>query len=215
MDKLKSRVRHYGRKQLRKANCPTQPFELMKSWLHEALEEETFEPNAMVLATVDASGQPSSRVVLLKELTVDNALTFYTNYTSKKSLDVRGNPKVAGTFWWPTCERQLRIEGIVSKIPTAQSEVYFQSRDKESKLGAHASQQSSIIESRAILDNEFETLQKNYENKDDIPRPENWGGFAITLHKIEFWQGGPHRLHDRLLYEIKADGTWDLCRLAP
>jgi pyridoxamine 5'-phosphate oxidase len=214
MDKLKSRIRHYGCKQLRKENCPEDPFELMKDWLTTALNEETFEPNAMVLATVNASGQPSARIVLLKELT-DQGLTFYTNYNSKKSRDMAANPKVAGTFWWPACERQLRIEGTVTKVSSKQSEAYFASRDKNSKLGAHVSAQSSVIESRTVLDDEFKALQKSFEHKDEIARPDHWGGFAIKLHKIEFWQGGPNRLHDRILYELSKDGVWSLCRLAP
>lgn len=124
------------------------------------------------------------------------------------------NPKVAATFWWPTCERQLRIEGEVSKVTAEQSDAYFASRDKDSKLGAYASEQSSIISSREILDTQFAALQEQYQAIDEIARPKHWGGYAIKVNKIEFWQGGPHRLHDRIVYLLDK-GSWIIKRLAP
>lgn len=197
------------------ANAPTDPFMLFEAWLKLATESDTPEPNAMCLATVDASGQPSNRFVLLKGFDTE-AFTFYTNYNSRKSTELASNPKAASTFWWPLLQRSVRIEGTISKTTSEESDEYFPTRPIGSRLGAWASAQSSPIASREALQEKKAEVEKRFEGSNDIERPPHWGGFRLVPHRIEFWAGQPSRLHDRLVYSRDApSGDWTLQRLQP
>lgn len=184
-----------------------------EKWFGEALQAEVTEPNAMNLATVNEHGRPSSRMVLLKGLEAKR-FVFYTNYQSKKGKELENNPACALTFFWPELERQVRIEGIASRVNPELSDVYFQSRPRESQIGAWASPQSVMIQNRAILEQRFQEMEKKFRDNTVLPRPHQWGGFQVEPFEIEFWQGGPGRLHDRIHY-IKVDNTWRIYRLAP
>lgn len=213
MTKLKSTVRHYGKAALKESECPPDPYTLFSRWFDEALKHEPFEPNAMTLATVNPQGHPTARIVLLKDATTEG-FTFYTNYKSSKAKDLTHSNHAACVFWWPVSERQVRLEGAVTQVSKAISDDYFQSRSRDSQIAAHASAQSQIISSRTELDEKFKVLKDTYAAQDHIPRPEYWGGYILKPTKIEFWQGGPHRLHDRICYE-KQNGVWGIYRLAP
>jgi pyridoxamine 5'-phosphate oxidase len=168
--------------------------------------------NAMTLATVDQSGKPSTRTVLLK--TVDErGFIFFTNYDSRKGRELADNPNAALTFFWPDLERQVCVAGTVTKLPTAESEAYFKSRPRGSRIGAWASRQSQPVADRAALEARWRELEKQFPN--DVPLPPNWGGFVLKPERIEFWQGRPSRLHDRLHYARQPDGAWKIERLAP
>jgi pyridoxamine 5'-phosphate oxidase len=171
------------------------------------------DPNAMTVATVDASGQQSQRIVLLKHLD-EKGFVFYTNLNSRKAQELRQNPKVSLHFPWFFLERQVKVCGTAEPLSTAVVLKYFVSRPRESQLGAWASQQSRPISSRALLMQQFESM-KNKFAKGEIPVPDFWGGFRVKPHQIEFWQGGSHRLHDRFQYTLQADGTWSIDRLEP
>lgn len=189
------------------------PMRQFHKWFEEALASEVIEPNAMTLSTVGDNGRPSARIVLLKGLE-DNRFHFYTNYQSKKGTELESNPACALTFFWPELERQVRVEGIASRVAPEKSDVYFQSRPRESQIGAWASPQSSMINDRKILEERFRNIEKRFEGNTVLPRPHQWGGFAVDPHQIEFWQGGPGRLHDRIQF-VKVDGQWQVYRLAP
>jgi len=168
--------------------------------------------NAMTLATVDNNGKPSTRTVLLK--TVDErGFVFFTNYDSRKGRELAENPNAALTFFWPDLERQVCVTGTVTKLPIAESEAYFKSRPRGSRLAAWASNQSEIVSDRAALEAKWRELEKKFPN--DVPLPPNWGGFILQPERIEFWQGRPSRLHDRFSYTRQADGAWKIERLAP
>ena len=166
----------------------------------------------MTLATAAKDGQPSARVVLLKSFD-DSGFVFYTNYLSGKGKELAENPRACLLFYWSTLWRQVRIEGDVEKISAAESEEYFQSRPLGSKLGAWASNQSEVIDRRETLEARFAELQKRFG--EDVPRPEHWGGYRLKPNSIEFWQGRENRLHDRLRYRLKEDGSWVIERLGP
>ncbi|SHM12407.1 pyridoxamine 5'-phosphate oxidase [Hymenobacter psychrotolerans] len=185
-----------------------------RRWLEEALQAQLDEPTAMTLATVSESGQPSARVVLLKGLPDDAGLLFYTNYESRKGQELAARPLAAATFFWPGLERQVRVEGRVEKAPASLSDEYFQSRPRASQVGAWASPQSQKIESRQQLEQQETAVLNRFGDQDPLPRPEHWGGYILRPHRIEFWQGRPSRLHDRIVYELEGD-TWRLSRLAP
>ena len=189
------------------------PMKQFEKWFGEALNSEVMEPNAMNLATVNAQGRPSGRVVLLKGLE-HNHFIFYTNYQSKKGQELESNPACALTFFWPELERQVRVEGLVSRVDPALSDSYFQSRPRASQMGAWASPQSSIIANRSILEQRFSDIEKKFDGQTVLPRPRQWGGYKVDPLQIEFWQGGPGRLHDRIQY-IKVDTLWKIYRLAP
>lgn len=184
-----------------------------QQWFDEALEKQVMEPNAMTLSTVSASGRPSSRIVLLKGLN-GSGLSFFTNYESRKGVELTENPHASLLFFWPELQRQVRIEGRVEKLPEEQSDAYFQSRPKGSKLGALVSPQSREIASRSILDAKLAELEKIYDNTEQVPRPAHWGGYRLVPDLVEFWQGRGSRLHDRLVYK-KQDNGWKITRLAP
>ncbi|TGL19279.1 pyridoxamine 5'-phosphate oxidase [Leptospira yanagawae] len=202
----------YERSVLSEQTAGTDPLALFSKWFTEAKEEKELEPNAMSLATVNKEGQPSVRIVLLKGL-IRNEFQFFTNYHSHKGKDILDNPKVALTFFWPKLERQIRIEGTVSKISKEESEAYFKIRPRESQIGAHTSNQSSVVSSREELESKFQFLSKEWEGK-EIPMPEFWGGYSVYPTKIEFWQGRVGRLHDRILFERKHS-SWERTRLSP
>jgi len=204
--------REYTQSGLSEENLQPDPQEQFKQWLQEAIDAELTEPNAGVLATVDSSGQPSTRVVLLKG--VDNrGFSFFTNYESRKGRELAANPRAAMTFPWLEMERQVCITGSVTKLSREESENYFKMRPRGSRLGALVSRQSEIIASRTILETRLADLDKQYPG-DDIPMPQNWGGYVLAPNAIEFWQGRPSRLHDRLLYTRAAD-SWKIQRLSP
>jgi len=183
-----------------------------KVWFQEALDANVNEPNAMVLSTVKKDGSPSSRVVLVKGIQEDG-FEFFTNYQSNKAKEIVNNSKVSLLFFWQALERQIRIEGTVAKCSEERSDEYFESRPKESKLGAWSSPQSQTIENREVLEAKVKETHEQFEGK-EINRPDFWGGYLVKPHSIEFWQGRASRLHDRLLY-TKEKENWKIERLAP
>ena len=189
------------------------PFKQFEIWFNDAMNENLLEPNAFTLATVGNEMMPSVRTVLLKYFS-EKGFVFFTNYDSKKAKQIDQNPKVAALFTWLPLERQIKIEGSVEKISKADSLKYFLSRPKGSQLGAWVSRQSEVISSRALLEQKFEEMKNKFLNK-EIPFPSFWGGYIIKPIRIEFWQGGEDRLHDRFLYEFKEDNSWEIKRLAP
>ncbi len=189
---------------------PTAQFKL---WYAQAREKGEIEPGAMTLATTTAQHEVSARLVLLKGVD-QNGFVFYTHYNSPKALCMEAVPQVALVFWWPLCQRQVRITGTASRVDEQQSDLYFQTRTKDSRLAALASQQSSEIVDRKVLIDQFEKLQDKYSASDNIPRPKSWGGYVVKPHSVEFWQGRAHRLHDRFLYK-RSEAGWEIVQLAP
>jgi len=189
------------------------PFQQFEKWFNEALTAKVLEPNAMNLATVSENGRPSSRIVLLKGFD-EQGFIFFTNYQSNKGKDLEQNPFCSLSFFWPELERQVRIEGSAGKIPTDQSDAYFNSRPRESQIGAWASPQSSVIASRIIIEERYNSIEKKFEGEKSITRPNQWGGYITKPFLIEFWQGRHSRLHDRIQYTL-VDGPWKINRLAP
>ncbi len=191
---------------------PENPVEFFDFWFSQALETQVMEPNAMTLATATKDGKPSARTVLLKYFD-DDGFVFYTNYSSRKAREIQENPNVALLFFWAELERQVRIEGIAEKVSWQQSLKYFMSRPKKSQIAAWISPQSSVVKSKNELLKKFNEAMELFKNK-KVPLPENWGGYRIKPQKIEFWQGQPGRLHDRVLYE-KIQNQWHKKLLAP
>ncbi len=194
------------------SDIDSNPLTQFSQWFEEARQAEVPEPNAMHLTTVSAQGQPSGRIVLLKGLD-ETGFVFYTNYESHKGKNLAENPLASLTFFWAELERQVRIEGKVEKVSEEESTAYFHSRPHASQLGAWASPQSQTIESREVLENNFKELEEKYE-EGKVPKPAHWGGFRLIPEQIEFWQGRPSRLHERILYQ-KEGGDWMINRLAP
>lgn len=203
----------YSRRGLDLAELDSDPLVQFQAWLREAHEAEILEPNAMVLATVDASGQPWSRTVLLKACDA-RGFVFFTNYQGAKAGHLEANPRAALTFWWGGLERQVNISGRISKTSAEESELYFASRPLASQLGAWASPQSSPLPERQALEQAFEAQKIRWEGQ-SVPRPEHWGGYLLSPETIEFWQGRRSRLHDRLRYSRDTEGRWHISRLAP
>lgn len=187
------------------------PYELFNSWMKEAVSIEEMEPNAFVLSTVSLEGQPSSRIVYLKD-NIEGNLVFYTNYSSHKGIEIDKNAKVSMLFFWPKSSRQIRIEGNCEMVPSEISDAYFASRPRGSKIGAWASDQSKHLANRDELEKRFEEFEAKFPN--EVPRPENWGGYWILPTQFEFWQGRPSRLHDRIVFQ-KDGSDWKIERLNP
>jgi len=210
--------REYARAELSRDHVADDPIEQFRSWFEEAQAAEVVEPNAMTLATAAPDGRPSARVVLLKGLD-ERGFHFYTNYDSRKGTELTQNPHASLVFWWGPLERQVRIDGTVERLPEEESTDYFHSRPRGSQLGAWASPQSRVIESREVLKENLEAVREEYADADVIPRPTHWGGYVVRPRQIEFWQGRPSRLHDRLRYrrpDPESDNVdWTLERLAP
>jgi pyridoxamine 5'-phosphate oxidase len=205
--------KEYSKATLDINNVLDNPVAQFQVWFNEAIKAEVLEANAMNLATVNDHGRPTSRIVLLKGIE-ENKFVFYTNYQSDKGRELEGNPACALTFFWPELERQVRIEGVANRIDPQRSQQYFQSRPRGSQLGAWSSPQSSIIQNRTILEERVAQIGKKFEGDEVIPKPQQWGGYEVDPVLIEFWQGRPNRLHDRIEY-IKIDNTWKMHRLAP
>lgn len=189
------------------------PFVQFELWLKDAVDAELPDPTAMCVATVDASGQPSQRLVLLKDMS-SKGFVFYTNLGSRKASELEQNPKVCLHFPWHPLERQVIVYGTAERVPTSQVMSYFLSRPKESQLAAWASEQSRPISTRQVLMQKFAEIKHKFEHG-EVPVPSFWGGFLVKPHQIEFWQGGEHRLHDRFMYKLQADNSWAIERLCP
>ncbi|MCT7557691.1 pyridoxamine 5'-phosphate oxidase [Aliarcobacter butzleri] len=194
-------------------NLDQNPFKQFETWFNEAIEAKLTEPNAFSLATVGKDMMPSIRTVLLK-IFDEKGFVFFTNYKSTKANQIEENPKAAALFPWLDLERQVKIEGDIQKISTTESLKYFLSRPKGSQIGAWVSHQSQVISSRSLLEQKFDEIKNKFVNG-EVPFPSFWGGYIIKPTKIEFWQGGQDRLHDRFLYELKENGDWSISRLAP
>ncbi len=202
---------NYEKGELNIASVYPEPHRQFESWFYEARQNKNIsEANAMVLSTATKDGQPSSRVVLLKDFK-EYGFIFFTNYNSRKGKEIEINPKACINFWWSALERQIRIEGGIEKIPEKESDDYFYSRPPGSQAGAVTSPQSEIIENREWLEQEFHNIQLQGKTK----RPDHWGGYILHPSKFEFWQGRSNRLHDRLLYTRKEEKGWEIKRLAP
>ena len=202
----------YIKSRLEEADLPANPVELFEKWLMEAFGHDLPEPTAMTLATANSEGRISSRIILLKGFD-SGGFQFYTNYKSHKGRDVEENPHAAISFFWPELERQVRVTGVTERLPSEESDEYFNSRPLGSRTGALASRQSSIIGSRQELEREVEKTIQRFK-KTAIHRPDYWGGYLILPDSAEFWQGRPDRLHDRISYRLQ-EGKWIINRLAP
>ena len=199
--------------ELDERNVDANPIRQFQVWFDEVMGRGLPLAEAMTLCTATRDGKPSARMVLLKGI-AESGFVFYTNYRSRKARELDANPFAALVFYWEPLERQVRVEGKVSRISADESDKYFQTRPRESQLGAIASPQSAVIESREVLEQEFQELEEKYADS-PIERPAHWGGYRLVPDRIEFWKGRPGRLHDRLLYELQADGSWNRSRLAP
>ena len=205
--------RDYGTGGLSEADAGDDPFALFRRWFDQALAAGLPEPNAFTLATSTPDGIPSARTVLLKILD-DRGFTFFTNYDSRKGREMAANPRVALVFLWHQLERQVRVEGTVELVTPAESDAYFVNRPLGSRLGAWASAQSAVIPDRAHLERQHAELMAKYPDG-NVPRPPHWGGYRVLPAVIEFWQGRPSRLHDRIAFTRRPDGRWRRERLAP
>ena len=214
MEDLSNYRKSYDKSELLETTIPEDPINLFNRWFHEV---EDFggvdEVNAMTVATIGLDGFPKSRVVLLKKYTFEGFI-FYTNYDSEKGKAISNNPNICLSFFWHTMERQVIIKGIAEKTTTNISDGYFESRPDGSKLGAIVSNQSEVISSRTVLEDKLKQLEKDFQGK-EIPRPDFWGGFIVKPVEVEFWQGRPNRLHDRIRYKLQEDFSWIIERLSP
>jgi pyridoxamine 5'-phosphate oxidase len=202
----------YAKAGLTEADVDPDPFRQFELWMSQAISSKLIEPNAMTLATVDGSGQPNARAVLLKGFD-SSGFVFYTNYESRKSSEIASNPNVCLLFYWAELERQVRVAGRAERVSEAESEVYFQSRPVGHQLGAWVSNQSTVIAGREVIEESLANVSKRFE-PGPVPRPPHWGGFRVVPHGFEFWQGRANRLHDRLEYLV-ANGSWMIRRLSP
>lgn len=204
---------NYTLGQLLEHESPEHPMHLFARWFEEAYAQGGFEANAMTLCTVRADGQPTGRVVLMKDFSEDG-IVFYTNYESDKSIELEDVGKAGLVFWWAPNQRQVRLDGYVERVSEEEADVYFASRPRESQIGAWVSPQSRPILGRDELEVREAEVEARYAER-PIPRPPHWGGWRVVPTRIEFWQGRPGRLHDRLLYVLNEDGDWSMGRLAP
>jgi pyridoxamine 5'-phosphate oxidase len=203
----------YRPKPLLEIEADPEPLLTFRRWFADAAAAQLHEANAMTLATVGADGRPSARIMLMKDFD-EQGITFFTNYTSRKGEELAANPYAAAVFWWGPQERQVRVEGPVTQVSAAESDDYFRRRPRGSRLGAWVSAQSKVIPSREVLEARQRELEEEY-NQADPPRPPHWGGYRLAPEVIEFWQGGPNRIHDRLRYSRRSDGSWLIERLSP
>jgi pyridoxamine 5'-phosphate oxidase len=203
----------YGYDVLTRATLKSDPLELFAEWIQAALDKRIKDATAMTLATVSADGAPSARVVLLKKFD-QHGLGWYTNYDSHKGQELASNPRAALVLFWPQVERQIRVEGVVARMSAEDSDAYFHSRPAGSRYSAAASPQSKVVRDQDWLQHEVAKLREQFPN-DDVPRPDNWGGYNLTPSRYEFWQGRPSRLHDRFSYTRTADNGWTIDRLGP
>ena len=210
---MKDLRREYASRTLDERSADADPIAQFRAWFDEVLKADVLDPNAMSLATASPSGEPSVRTVLLKELDA-NGFVFFTHYDSRKGHDLSRNPRASLLFFWPAFERQVRVTGAVSTVSRAESEAYFASRPIESQIAVWAATQSSVLADRQALDDRYAELTTRFAGQ-PVPCPPRWGGFRVAPEQIEFWQGRPSRLHDRLLYTRAAGGTWSRVRLAP
>jgi len=210
---LNSLRREYSLTVLDETGIDKNPIQQFEQWYKEAIKAELIDPNAMTLSTASKEGKPSSRIVLLREFGTQG-FVFYSNYNSRKGREIKENPYVVLSFFWIELERQIHIEGKIKPQSAAESEAYFNTRPRESQLGAWASAQSEHIKDRAELDNKMLELSAKYKDK-PVPCPNFWGGYCLEPTQIEFWQGRPNRLHDRILYTLKANELWQIDRLSP
>lgn len=202
----------YGSRELHMGKLDIDPMKQFEQWFDDAVEAELHEPNALTLSTLSLDGFPTARTVLMKNLD-ERGFVFYTNYTSAKAQQLAAEPKACMLFTWLLLERQVRVEGIVEKISHEESEVYFKSRPRDSQIGAWVSHQSSVIKSRSDLYERITELEERFAGG-DVPLPDFWGGYRLKPTKVEFWQGGKARIHDRLVYTKQAE-SWSIDRLAP
>ena len=205
--------KEYTKDGLQEDQMANDPMVQFKKWFEQALHSELTEPNAMIVGTISPEGQSTQRTVLLKAYD-EQGFVFYTNYESRKAAHIKANNKVSLLFPWYPLERQLMIQGHAEKVSTKESFTYFTSRPKGSQLGAWVSQQSSVISSRQILEMKLEEMKRKFK-AGQIPLPDFWGGFRVVPHTMEFWQGRPNRLHDRIEYSKTEQGDWAMKRLAP
>jgi pyridoxamine 5'-phosphate oxidase len=203
----------YMQATLDEADLGENPIVFFEKWFAQADAAMVNEVNAMTLATVDDQSKPHARIVLLKAID-DKGFTFFTNYQSNKGKNLSVNPNAALVFFWPELERQVRIEGLIEKVSVAESDTYYLSRPRGSRLGAWASPQSSIIENRAVLEAKEKEFLEHFDGK-EIHRPEHWGGYRLQPNRVEFWQGRSSRLHDRICFELDTTNQWQKFRLAP
>jgi len=213
MNPLTDLRREYASRALGEQDADADPIRQFTIWFDEALKSQLIDVNAMTLATASAKGEPSARIVLLKGADEDG-FVFYTNYGSNKGRDLSENARASLLFFWAELERQVRINGSVTKTTTAESDQYFQSRPKESQIGAATSRQSRPVSNRSDLEQRYAEFAAKYKDS-LVPRPANWGGYRVKPDTIEFWQGRKSRLHDRLLYTRQRDGSWSRSRLEP
>ena len=208
-----SRHTDYGEIALEEGSLLGDPMKQVEQWLAEADEQGVYEPNAMVLSTIDPDGAPTSRTVLCRGVS-EHGITFFTDYTSQKGRALDAHPDVAVVFPWYTLHRQIKIRGTVEKVSPEDSDAYFFTRPRDSRIGAWASDQSQPIESREALEAKVEQATKRFDGVDEVPRPEKWGGYLIRPRSIEFWAGRRSRLHDRIRF-VRTDDSWAIERLQP
>jgi pyridoxamine 5'-phosphate oxidase len=210
---MQDQRKEHNRSSLSEADLNPDPIRQFASWFDEANQSEVPESNAMTLATSTPDGRPSARMVLLRGAD-ERGFTFFTNYESRKARELEANPFAALVFFWHELERQVRIEGRVERVSSDESDRYFYSRPKGARIGAWASPQSQVVSSREVLESRFREFENRHSDQ-IVPRPANWGGYRLVPLSIEFWQGRPNRLHDRLRYSRSPGGTWLIERLAP